>query len=245
MVKVTDLHCHLLPGLDDGVKEENETYLVLEEAVKQNVGRIIMTPHFHPGRVMVSTKEVQETLKQIKQGCEKKGIQLELFAGHECYYHTGLIKDLEEGRALTLANSRYVLIEFEPECPYFYLLRATRELINSGYFPILAHYERYSCLLKKERLEELKQQGALLQLNFDTLRRRGWFRGNSFRRDLKAGLVDYLGSDCHGLQFRPLHIKEVYQWLERNVSEELIDRILYTNVERIFESNMTKEKKTL
>lgn len=235
-MKITDMHSHILPGLDDGAKTIEETLFVLEEAQRQNVGRIIVTPHFHPEHYPLSGTQVRETLQRVQQACAERGISVELYAGQECFYHTGLLKDLEEGKALTLADSRYVLVEFDPQCPYFYLLRGLQELIRHGYFPILAHYERYACLSEEEQLEELKWQGVLLQLNFDTLRRHGrWFRGNPFQKDLKAGFVDYLGSDCHGTKFRPLRIREACRWLEKHLSEEWLEKILHINIERILE----------
>ena len=70
---------------------------------------------------------------------------------------------------LTLARSLYVLVEFDPECPYLQLLQGLTELQQGGYYPVLAHFERYKCLRDIQRLYELKNRGIWLQMNFDTL----------------------------------------------------------------------------
>lgn len=231
---ITDMHCHILPGLDDGVKTMEEAMAVLVEAERQNINRMIVTPHFHPGRYRVSGDRVRTTLEQVRKCCENLGISVELLPGQECYYYTELVEELDRGNALTLAESNYVLVEFDPDCMYSYLQRGLQDIRDNGYIPILAHYERYDCLSKKEHLRNLKAKGVLLQLNFDTLmRREGLFRKYVWKSDIQEGLIDYLGSDCHGMKFRPLHVKEAYTWIDKNVTREQKEKILDKNIQNI------------
>lgn len=234
MQGITDMHSHILPGLDDGVKTMEEAMAVLTEAKRQHIERIIATPHFHPGRYCASGKQIRRTLNKVRRCCDNLGISVELLPGQECYYYTGLVEELDKGNALTLAGSRYVLVEFEPDCIYSYLARGLQELQDNGYIPVLAHYERYDCLAERDNLKRLKDRGVLLQLNFDTLMRRsGLFRKNLWQSDIKEGLVDYLGSDCHGTKFRPLHVKDACAWIEKNLSADLKEKILYRNIQNI------------
>ncbi|MDO4338433.1 MAG: hypothetical protein Q4C91_10145 [Eubacteriales bacterium] len=238
MYGITDMHCHILPGLDDGAKTMEETMAVLVEAERQHIVRMIATPHFHPGRHSASGRQVLRTLNRVRRCADNLGISVELLPGQECFYYTGLVEELDKGNALTLAGSRYVLVEFDPDCIYSYLTRGLQELQDNGYMPILAHYERYYCLSGQDSLRRLKDKGILLQLNFDTLtRRRGPFHKNQWKADAREGLIDYFGSDCHGTEFRPLHITEACAWINRNLSGEQQERILNRNIQNIINMN--------
>ena len=113
-------------------------------------------------------------------------------------------------------------------------------LQQSGYRPILAHFERYACLYNRiERLKELKSRGIMLQLNFDRLADKDTlFHHNIWRRYLLEGYVDLLGSDSHGTHFRPLHFDRVRDWLESKVSDELGENIFFRNFDRMIGNPM-------
>lgn len=237
MERITDMHCHILPGLDDGAGDMDETMAVLHEAAEQQIRYMIVTPHFHPGRYMASSSQVLNTLAAVQRRCSRCNLNISLFAGQECYYYSELTQQLERGNALTLAGSRYVLVEFEPDCRYTYLLGGIQKLQQAGYKPILAHFERYACLRDHENLLRLKERGCLLQMNFDMiLQKNGFLRKNPWRNLIKQGMVDFLGSDCHGMDFRPLHVQEACSWLERNVESSLLEQMLYRNIENILKN---------
>lgn len=232
--ELTDTHCHILPGLDDGSLNMEETLQVLREAERQNVGRMIVTPHFYPGKYEPGGGVVAAGTRKLQEICRREGISIELYAGQECYYCSELAGWLEEGKVLTLAGSRYVLVEFDPDCPYSQLRQGVGWLQQAGYVPVLAHFERYACLRDGERLGEIKSHGCLLQMNFDTLLLKDrWFHRNPWRELLKTGAVDLLGSDCHGTHFRPLRIERTMEWLESQVDPGLLRQILETNVNKI------------
>lgn len=232
---LVDMHCHILPGVDDGPATMKETLATLTEAQNQGVEAMIVTPHFHPGRYAVTAEKALNALHRVKDAAEDEGIDITLYPGQECYYYSGLISDLESGNVLTMNGTDYVLVEFEPEAQYSTITLAIRELRDNGYRPIIAHFERYRCLYqRKERLAELRKHGAGLQLNFDRLTDRGnLLHPNGWRKLLKDGYVDFLGSDTHGMKFRPLHIDRAMDWLELDVRTEIVERIMDENTSRL------------
>lgn len=239
MSRITDMHSHILPNLDDGPDTVRETMEVLREAERQHINRIIVTPHFHPGRYMSDAEQIFNAVDSIQTLCEENEIAVKLYPGQECYYYSGLLEQLERGNALTLVGSRYVLIEFEPDCLFHLMQYAALELRQSGYMPIIAHFERYRCIQCEEHFIRLKQLGCLFQMNFDTLLQKGEvFHKNPWRKHLQQGHVDYLGSDCHGMKFRPLRVKPTCEWMQRHVQAEEIDRILYQNIQNIFDGGL-------
>ena len=234
---IWDIHCHILPGVDDGSQTMTESLEAIDAAVSQGIRHFLVTPHFHPGRYMVYAETVRVTLGQLARACIESGRNVTFFPGQECYYFSGLKELLRNGEVLTLAGGRYVLLEFDPYVPFNYMKQGFRDLQSAGYRIVLAHFERYKCLREEGRLKELKQQDILLQMNYDMLLEKdGVFRKNIWRRYVQDGTVDLLGSDTHGTHFRPIHASEAFQWLESSVDRETINRILYRNVDRILNS---------
>lgn len=207
---------------------------VLEEAGRQRITGIIVTPHYYPGRYTPTAGQIMEVLRAVREQCRMRRLDISLYPGQECLYHSDLVRLLDSGEVLTLAGSRYILVEFEPDVPYSYLSGGLRSLQYSGYRPILAHFERYACLQKEEYLKELKMHGILLQMNFDTLLlKRGFLRRNPWQTIFLRGYADYLGTDCHGMDFRPLHVREACEWLEASLDEQSREEILQTNIRKI------------
>ncbi|MBR1821345.1 MAG: hypothetical protein IJ769_06950 [Clostridia bacterium] len=233
------MHCHVLPGVDDGPAAIEESMAVLKEAARQGIGAMIVTPHFHPGRYRVDASRILETLNQMRGAIAREGLKIRLVPGQECYYYSGLLEELEAGNALTMAGTNYVLVEFDGDTLYSKIQLAVRELGENGYRPIIAHYERYSCLHKRtDRLDELRARGAMLQMNFDRLLDRdSLFHPNQWRRLLKEGYVDFLGSDTHGMKFRPLHVKQAVAWMTAEVKPELRKKILTDNIRLLLGQN--------
>ena len=234
-MNIVDMHCHILPGVDDGPATMKESLAALREAESQDIEAMIVTPHFHPGRYMVTAEKALLALERVKGEAENEGIEIDLYPGQECYYYSGLISELESGNVLTMNGTRYVLVEFEPETQYSTITFAVRELRDNGFKPIIAHFERYRCLYqRKERLAELHKHGARLQLNFDRLVDKGnLLHPNGWRKLLKDGYVDFLGSDTHGMKFRPLHVDQAMDWLELDVRAEIVEKIMGENISRL------------
>ena len=231
--RITDMHSHILPGLDDGSKSMEETISALKTAEKQGISRILVTPHLHPGRYMTDADRIYRKLDEVRTEIEKNEIQIQLFPGQECCYYSGLVRKLKSGEALTLAGSRYVLTEFEPQCRFQDMFNAVQELLFAGYQPVLAHFERYECMEKQENRKAIREQGVLMQMNFDTIQKGGFIFGNPWRKAVKNGEVDLFGSDCHGTHFRPLKLERSLDWLEETLSPEELSRILEDNVTKV------------
>lgn len=231
---ITDIHCHLLPGLDDGSQSMEETIAALKEAKRQNIHAMIMTPHYFPEYYTPERRQIRQTLAAVRDECMRHQINIHLYPGQECYYYSGLVEKLKSGEVLTLAESNYVLVEFDPGCTFSYMRFGLQELQNAGYRPILAHFERYECLTNEANLITLKRRGIMLQMNFSRLQMRDTlFRKNPWRKLMQEDIVDFLGSDTHGTHFRPLHVSDTYRWLETGLSTEQQHRILETNIKKI------------
>ena len=156
------MHCHILPGIDDGSANPKETLAMLRMALNQDFVGMIVTPHGSVRNASVErVQEIRTLCKKFRiQAYQRLGVRLPVFPGQEIMYSVDTRQLLKEGKLLTLADSRYVLLEFLPGTAYSKIFSAVRQMQMAGYVPILAHVERYHVLREEGRLEELADTGG-------------------------------------------------------------------------------------
>lgn len=224
---IIDIHAHILPGVDDGSRDLKESLEMIRMAAAQGVTGIIATPH-GPGRKEpeILLKGMQILREEVKRSCPDVQIAL----GQELLYGEELAQELKSGRALTLAGSRYVLVEFPLAVPYRELERGMRKVAFSGYQPVLAHMERYACLREERCLRDLCGSGYWLQMNYESLCG-PWYRADVrwCRRQVEEGRIQVLGSDMHRADWRPPRIQEALRWLEGHVRPGLLEAMTWKN----------------
>ncbi len=223
----------MIPGVDDGARSFEESCQMLCMAARQGIGAVIATPHYSRKREI---KDLEELTERLQVAVRKYYPDFAVYQGQETYYHEGLAGRLQEGWAHTMAGSSYVLTEFDEGASYEEILRGIRCLMNAGYFPILAHVERYLCLRREGRMVELSRNGCLFQMNYDSLK--GF--GLKYRKDVdwcrkqvREGRIQLLGTDMHRPDYRPPDIRRAIRWLGRYVESDLLNAMVYENPLRI------------
>lgn len=230
-----DIHAHVLPGVDHGAKDWNMSLEMLARSAECGVDAVIATPHYLPWKKGVTAETICALCKEAEERLkEKHGISMHIYPGHEIYYSVELVEILKAGDALTLAGSRYVLVEFEPGVSYHMMCKAVGDLRYNRYIPIFAHIERYRCLEHIGKLVELKQLGALLQVNV------GSFQGSfldvesrKIKHWLKQGIVDFLASDMHDMEMRPPMSTNNLKWVQKKIDSHYQNELLYGNAHKI------------
>lgn len=220
-MKLTDMHTHILYGIDDGAQSFNDSMELIMEEWAQGVRRIIMTPHYGPKFGYPKRQLLETRFTEIQKEVKKCYPDMKLYLGSELYYQRNTIQNLKEGQALTLAGSKYILVEFGVGDPYSHIFQAVQDIIYAGYLPILAHVERYEAVANHlERAKELVKAGAYLQINARS------FTGSFLNKKasfciklLKAGLVYFVASDCHDLKSRRPDIVEGMEAIHKKVKE--------------------------
>lgn len=224
-----DIHSHILFGVDDGSKDINTSLKMLKAIEKEGVTDVILTPHFEYSNAK-EPKEYKDNFEALKAKATEKGIKVNLYLGQEINNKEKIVSKIEEGKALTLNGSKYVLIEFAyeeksdiPEVAY--------ELVLAGYMPILAHVERYE-YLTAEDVSEIKSFGGLIQVNAAALvGKSGRIYKKRARWALKNDYVDFVASDYHS--GRPLELKKAYKYVKRRYGLEKAEALFKTNAEQI------------
>ena len=230
-----DIHSHVLPEVDDGARNWDMCLEMLKRSAQCGVKVVIATPHYIPFRPGMSAEKIQELCQEVQEKLyTKMGIAMDIYAGHEIYYSIGVIDRLKKGEALTLAGSRCILVEFKPNVPYAVISQAVKEFRAEGYVPVLAHVERYLCLQKAGRIEELEEGGALFQMNVEAFQG-GMFDGESrwAKKLLLNESIDFLASDMHNLRGRPPMSEGQLTWLQKKLSPEYQEKLLGGNAERL------------
>lgn len=225
--KLVEIHAHFLYGIDDGPQESEKMFAMLDAAESDGVRLLFATPHFVPGIEPFDEEKFQQRLSEAKQYCQKNGYQIVLIQGAEVLYTPALEQYIQEHGLPTLGSSRYVLMEFLPNIAFPELLSAITMIERFGGSAVIAHAERYRCLLTPRRLARLKEKtNALIQLNAETvLKPNGWREKHYTRRWLSLGLADTVSSDAHSTHRRPFLLREAYELLTKRYGEEIAHRL--------------------
>ena len=236
--KYIDIHSHILPGVDDGAENMEMSMAMVDMAYAQGVRIMIATPHYYPGHMRFPKEHLEEVYEKTLSVIKEKYSDFTLLLGNEIYYRDEVVEKLKNKRIFTLADTRYVLLEFSNMAEYDYIVKAVRTVLDAGYYPILAHIERYSCLWKNEkRVKELIRMGAYMQVNAENFQA-GFFSAER-RYCLKLiqnGLVHFLGSDCHNLSDRSPNYKCAVEYLEKKLEPELLNDIIARNTEKLLDN---------
>ena len=232
---LVDIHQHVIYGVDDGPTKWEETEALLEKAVSQGIERIVATSHVSPGRVHFDYPEYLDKLNKINYLIWEKKWKLRLLPGCEIYYSPQVLDRLTRRKIPTLAMSDHILVEFSPFEEYSTIFDALRNLANAGYHPILAHVERYQCMHDKmQSVLDLKEFDAFIQMNAQTVLHSQGFGAKRFiRRLLEEEVVDFVATDAHNTSSRPVCLGDAYEFLKKNYSEELADRLTWKNQGKI------------
>jgi len=238
-IKFIDIHAHILPGVDDGPPLMEDTLKLLKIAYEQGIGTIIATPHYIAGKNNVTVEELEHIRDRVQNEVSKIYGDFKILLGNELFYSDSVIDDLQAGKALTLAGSNYVLVEFMVTVDYKKLFRAVADLNRAGFTPILAHVERYQCLRHKEELiSDLIDAGCYIQMNAGSLIGNVFSNPDAFYNTglVKRGLVHFIGSDCHDAKRRKPDLSKAAKLIEKKYGKELAYRLCIDNPAKILDN---------
>jgi protein-tyrosine phosphatase len=204
-VITTDMHSHLLAGLDDGVKSHEEALLIVQNFTRLGYKKIITTPHIMSDYYRNEPEQILAKLEEFNKVLEENNIQVKVEAAAEYYLDETLIAKINNNQRILTFGSKYLLFETNFFSEPFQLNEFIFNAITHGYKPILAHPERYQ-YMTMQKAEDLKDRGVLLQMNIPSIV--GYYGKPVERMAIKlveAGWIDLVGSDCHNLlQFNAL-----------------------------------------
>lgn len=234
--ELVDIHCHIIPGVDDGSHSESQSHRMLDVAWKNGFTAIIATPHYVPEGRHPSADKLLNLIDELQDYADEQYYDITIYEGNEIYYHEEVPKLLKEGKILTLAGSSYVLVEFSPADDARYIRNALASIQSVGYNPIIAHVERYVSLCRKpyDYIKELRNMGVLIQVNAGSIAgKMGYMLKNVTRDLLKKQWVDFVATDAHSDYGRSHAIEDCVGILQKKYPLEYVESILGGNARRL------------
>ncbi len=197
-VVTTDLHSHLIPGIDDGSKSMEESITMIRMFMDQGYTKLITTPHIMSHRYPNTRAVIEEGLAALRAELQAREMAIEIEAASE-YYLDESVMALVEARDIMTFGENYMLFEMSYVHPLHHLEEMVFEIKVAGYRPVLAHPERYLYMHDDfGKYERLKEKGLLFQVNIPSF---GGYYSKAVQKAAKkiadAGMVDFVGSDAH------------------------------------------------
>lgn len=223
---VIDIHCHVLPGIDDGARNMDESKRMLKMAVQEGIQGIVAASHFECGVSDEYFQKRRQGFEELSQWLETSHLPITLYPGNEIFYSEEVVSMLEEQKAYTMNGTSYVLVEFSPFAPFSYLRMALQRLQYGGFRPILAHMERYQCLAKEERIQALVEMGIYLQVNTSSVTgAMGWRMKRQLMKYIRNGWIHFLGTDAHGTEHRIPQMAQCLKYIEKRAGKSCRERL--------------------
>lgn len=227
---ITDIHSHILPGLDDGSYNMDMSMDMLDMYAEQGVLRIVTTPH--SWMIDTDPDRAWKQFDAFRECAAKRYPGIRVYMGCEVLFGEDYIatcKKLEDGILPTLNGTRYVLTEFVPKASKEHVLAVLDLLKRAEYKPIIAHAERIRyCFSDMEFTRDVVENGSLIQVNAFSF----GSQCQPSTREIAANLLDnnlvhMIGSDAHRMDHRPPNITEGVEYVRSHTS--LSCGILYAN----------------
>ena len=230
-----DLHCHILPGLDDGPSTLAVSLQMASAFVNDGVTVVACTPHILPGLYQNSGPHIRQAVFDLQRRINEKGIPLRVVTGADNHVTADFVDQLRRGELLSLADSRYVLVEPPHHVAPPRLRELFFDLIVAGYVPILTHPERLTWINSHYKsMTQLVQAGVWLQLTAGSLA--GAFGKNArywSERMLEDGVVHILATDAHDIERRPPNLRKGRDLVARRLGDREAENLVVTRPEGV------------
>lgn len=218
MSGITDLHCHILPGIDDGAKTLTDTENLLRDSAAKGIDHIVFTPHFYPERVSVEEflTNRETAVQAMKPLADQLGIQFRVGAEIQI---TPILASLPLEK-LAFSGTKYLLLELLTMYQPHDVTGVIERLCDKGYTPILAHVERFPYIEEDPTLlYKWIKAGALGQVNA------GWLLHDKhamkrLKKYFEWNLIHVMASDTHSMDHRPQKLDRGLKMLPDEISSE-------------------------
>ena len=216
----TDIHSHLLPGIDDGAKSFEESEMLIREFIKLGYKKLIITPHVMGDYFNNSSEDIKKKCSELREYLQEKNIRIEIECSAEYFLDEEFEKRINENDLLPIHN-KYILFEtsyYEKPLNFDDIIFMIQ---SKGYVPILAHPERYRYFTDMKEYDKLKEKGVLYQCNINSF---GGFYGKKAKKKFeylaKNKMIDFLGSDAHSMKY----LKSLQNVLNDNKFHKIIEK---------------------
>lgn len=232
-----DLHCHMLPGIDDGAADEAVSLGMARIAAADGIRTTACTPHIYPGFYENDSAGIKARVARLQRRLDEEGIALRLTFGADAHLTPDLLGRLKAKTAPTLAGGRYLLLEPSHTVATPRFAEAVFDFVAAGYVPLITHPERLAWIESHyAAFASLVRGGVWLQVTAGSLAGRfGRTAQRVGQRMLGDGLVHILATDAHGTRHRAPLLAEGRRAAERYVGAEEAQRLVVARPQAILD----------
>lgn len=234
-----DLHCHILPGLDDGAQTMEEALEMAKIAEKDGIEKIVATPHlFRNNFIYKDFGIIERKGRELSSALKKNNIRVEILTGAEVHISHNLIDEIKKNRkSLVLGQSSYMFVEFPSEHVFSGVKNLFFELMSEGISPIITHPERNSVFIRNlGLLYELVEMGALSQANSGSFS--GLYGSKTqevVHNFLELGMTHFVASDCHNARSITPRLSEALAKASAIVGEKTAHSLVMENPQAVLD----------
>jgi len=233
---LSDMHCHILFGVDDGASDIGTSMTMLRQAHEDGINNVVLTPHYHPRRGKTEYSTIVANFETLKNRVKQELPDMVILLGREVCFLSDFYDNKELLIDKTMNGSKYILLEFLFETEKKKMENAIVSIKASGYKPIIAHIERYICTVDDyEFAAELKQFGALIQVNADSVMGKN---GSAIKKYTKylldEGLVDFIATDAHDTKLRKPELSKCFKYIESVYGSEYAEKLMKYDLTKVF-----------
>lgn len=233
-----DLHCHILPGIDDGAPDLETALEMARIAVADGVTVTACTPHIMPGYYENTGPDIRVRVRRLQAELDEAGIPLRLTTGADVHLVPGLASGLRSGHLLTLADSHYFLFEPPHHVAPPRMEDAVFDVMAAGYQPLITHPERLRWIESHyEVMTRLAHAGAWMQITAGSLTGRFGKRSQYWaERMLDDGIVHVLATDAHNLRNRKPLLAEARELVAQRLGAQAASDMVLTRPRAVLEN---------
>ena len=233
-----DIHCHILPNVDDGSESLEESIAMAKIAESEGITKIVNTSHCHFDFKYKKGNELKLELEKFNQVLKEENINIEVLLGNELYYTSDLIERFNELDFFSMNNSKYILMEFSPINFPKNIEDVIYEIKIRGYIPIIAHAERYKQVQEDVNIVfDCIKEGALIQVNASSiLGKNGENVEDTSKKLLDNNMVHFVATDAHSSNRRRPLIKDSYNYILKNYGKEVSEKLFIENPTAVIEN---------
>lgn len=228
-----DIHCHILPGVDDGSGNLSDSIEMAQLAADSGTKGIVATPHCNMPGLFDNywADDFAEKFHKLRKALKDKNIPIEIYSGQEVFLSRNFEVHLKKQELVTLNNSRYMLTELDFRIDEKTALSRLERLADYGYVPIVAHPERYGFVIENpDAIKSIHAAGALVQINRGSIM--GDF-GVYIKRTadfiVRRGMADFVASDAHSQFSRTPDLADANEYICSNISYDYADVLFRVN----------------
>ncbi|UPO87344.1 CpsB/CapC family capsule biosynthesis tyrosine phosphatase [Niallia sp. Man26] len=250
-----DIHCHILPGIDDGAKTIEDSLEMAKVAVDEGIKTIIATPHHKNNQFNNRKEDILQHVEYLNKVYKQNSVPITILPGQEVRIFGEVLEEYKKGEILTLNHTKYLFIEFPSSSVPRYAERLLYDILTQGIIPVIVHPERNKELQEKtDILYKLVQNGALTQVTGASVC--GYFgkRIKEFSEQLiEANLTHFIASDAHNTTTRTFKMSQAYDEIEKKFGLDYVYLFLDNaelliedkNINKIMPQPFRKKKKFL